>query len=188
MPADGATWTLSLEAKNLLGTTDREFGYSGCGGWLVFTVPRTATEWTSFTVSSERCSTASSGLGPKYRSDGGWSSGSDAVDLRNIKLFKAASVTSCCLGPSCQACPAGTYKPFSASELSPYWQHLARRWRVDGCTSNTNLVADPVLTDVSAATGKVVCCRGEYAATRDASSGVCLGGQVSKTFLEAKTI
>ena len=77
----------------------------------------------------------------------------------------------------------GTYTPFSASKLSPFG-----RWCVDGCTSNTAFVADPVLTDVSAATGKVVCCRGEYAATRDASSGVCLGGQVSKTFWEAKTI
>ena len=76
--------------------------------------------------------------------------------FRNIRLFKAASVPSCCLGPSCQACPTGTYRPFAASELSPYV-----RWRVDGCTSNTAFVADPVLTDVSAATGKVVCCRGE---------------------------
>ena len=76
-------------------------------------------------------------------------------------------------GASCQACPAGTYLPFSG-------------WLVAACTSS--LDADPVLTDASLAVGRVVCCRGEYDATRKDSSGACLGGQVSKTFWEAKTI
>ena len=121
----------------------------------------------------------------QYRTSGDALGVGDEAYFRNIRLFKAASVPSCCLGPSCQACPAGTYRPFSASELSPYV-----RWLVDGCNSQTALVADPVLTDVSAATGRVVCCRGEYDATRKDSSGTCLAGDnggVGKTFWEAKT-
>ena len=54
MPDDGATWTLSLEAKNM-GVIDREFGYAGCGGWLLITIPATTTAWTVFAVSAQRC-------------------------------------------------------------------------------------------------------------------------------------
>ena len=65
------------------------------------------------------------------------------------------------------------------------------RWRVDGCTSSTQFDPDPVLTNASLAVGRVVCCRGEYDATRKDSSGACLSGDsggVGKTFWEAKTI
>ena len=94
MPNDGSTWTLHVEAKNL-GTFTREFGYAGCGGWLLLTVPATTTAWTALTASSQRCSTSTS-LDFEYRSAQGWSGG-DAVYFRNIKLFKAATVPNSCI-------------------------------------------------------------------------------------------
>ena len=54
MPNDNATWTLSVEVKNL-GTADLVFGYAGCGGWLTLTAT-VGDEWTLLTASSQRCS------------------------------------------------------------------------------------------------------------------------------------
>ena len=109
MPDDGANWTLSLEAKNM-GVIDREFAYAGCEGWLIVTIPATTTAWTVFTVSAQRC-IGQGRLDFEYRTSGDGMGVGDEVYFRNIRLFKADSVPSCCLdNDGCTACPAGTYR------------------------------------------------------------------------------
>ena len=85
-------------------------------------------------------------------------------------------------GMGCAQCSAGTYRPYSASEPPPF-----TRWLVDGCPSHSYLQADPVLVDAHASLGEVVCCEGEFQATREG----CLSGSntaAKKTFWEAKAL
>ena len=96
-----------------------------------------------------------------------------------------------------QASTTYDFVPNSAApiklELSPYV-----RWLVDGCPgTHEYIVIAPFLADVSAAVGRVACCRMEYDAVRKDASGACMsgsyapdvvGGAVYKTFIEAETI